>query len=69
MSHESGRPTFHAETDVIDTCAAAHPGIAWKALDLYATAEPCPMWQGAVEFAGIQNVPYGTSRPWLQARG
>jgi len=36
-------PTFHAEIDAINRCAAAHPGIDWKGLDLYTTAEPCPM--------------------------
>jgi tRNA(adenine34) deaminase len=62
-------PTLHAEIDAINQCAADHPGIAWNELDLYATAEPCPMCQGAVEFAGIRNVHYGTSIPWLQAHG
>lgn len=62
-------PTFHAEIDAINQCAATHPDIAWNELDLYATAEPCPMCQSAVEFAGIQNVHYGTSIPWLRARG
>jgi tRNA(adenine34) deaminase len=62
-------PTFHAEIVAINTCAAEHPGIAWNELDLYATAEPCPMCQGAVEFAGIENVHYGTAIPWLQAHG
>jgi tRNA(Arg) A34 adenosine deaminase TadA len=62
-------PTFHAEIDAINRCAAEHPGIAWNELDLYTTAEPCPMGQGAVEFAGIQNVHYGTSIPWLQTHG
>lgn len=62
-------PTFHAEIDAINRCAAAHPGIAWNELDLYATGEPCPMCQAAIECAGIQNVHYGTSIPWLQAHG
>jgi tRNA(adenine34) deaminase len=62
-------PTFHAEIDAINRCAAQHAGIAWTELDLYTTAEPCPMCQGAVEFAGIQTVYYGTSIPWLQAHG
>jgi len=62
-------PTLHAEIDAINRCASRHPGIDWRELDLYATAEPCPMCQGAIEFAGIGTVYYGASIPWLQSQG
>jgi tRNA(Arg) A34 adenosine deaminase TadA len=62
-------PTFHAEVDALNRCAAQHPGIDWSDLDLYTTAEPCPMCQGAIEFAGVRHVYYGASIPWLQAHG
>lgn len=62
-------PTLHAEIDAINRCASMHPGIDWRELDLYATAEPCPMCQGAIEFAGIGAVHYGTSIPWLKSHG
>lgn len=62
-------PILHAEIDAITRCAASHRGIDWLELDLYATAEPCPMCQGAIEFAGITRVYYGSSIPWLKSRG
>src|SRR5262249_26022757 len=46
-------PTFHGEIDVIDRLAADQPGVDWASLVLYTTAEPCPMCQAAVEWAGI----------------
>lgn len=62
-------PTFHGEIDAINRCAAAHRSVNWADLDLYTTAEPCPMCQSAIEWAGIANVYYGTSIPYLQSRG
>ena len=62
-------PTLHAEIDAINRCAASNPGLDWRELDLYTTAEPCPMCQGAIEFAGIGTVYYGTSIPWLTSHG
>jgi len=62
-------PTRHGEIDAINHCAAAHPQIDWTELDLYTTAEPCPMCQSAIEWAGISTVYYGTSIPYLQSLG
>lgn len=62
-------PTLHGEIDAINRCAAAHPRIDWSELDLYTTAEPCPMCQSAIEWAGISTVYYGTSIPYLQTLG
>ena len=65
----SESPTFHGEIDAINRCAAVNPQIDWTELDMYTTAEPCPMCQSAVEWAGIANVYYGTSMPFLQRHG
>lgn len=54
-------PTWHGEIDAINRCAARHPGIAWSGLRLYTTAEPCCMCQGAILWAGIPEVVFGTS--------
>jgi tRNA(Arg) A34 adenosine deaminase TadA len=62
-------PTFHGEIDAINRCAAAHSRVDWTELDLYTTAEPCPMCQSAIEWAGISTVYYGTSIPYLQTLG
>ncbi|HEY1602763.1 MAG TPA: nucleoside deaminase [Pirellulales bacterium] len=62
-------PTFHGEIDVINRLAAKQPDADWPALALYTTAEPCPMCQAAIEWAGISWVVYGSSIPFLQRLG
>ncbi len=62
-------PTFHGEIDVINNCARQNVGIDWSQLTLYTTAEPCPMCQSAVAWAGIPRVIYGTSIAFLQSLG
>jgi tRNA(adenine34) deaminase len=62
-------PTFHGEIDVINRLAAKQPDADWPALALYTTAEPCPMCQAAIEWAGIGWVVYGSSIPFLQQLG
>jgi tRNA(Arg) A34 adenosine deaminase TadA len=62
-------PILHGEIDAINRCAAAHPEIDWSDLALYTTAEPCPMCQSAIAWAGISEVYYGTSIPRLQEMG
>jgi len=69
FNRSSESPTFHGEIDAINRCAAAHRSIDWTELDLYTTAEPCPMCQSAIEWAGIATVYYGTSIPYLKDRG
>ena len=60
-------PTWHGEMDAINKCAAAHPGIDWTKLTLYTTAEPCAMCQGAVAWAGIKRVVFGSTIPFLKS--
>ena len=60
-------PTWHGEMDAINKCAAAHPKIDWTRLTLYTTAEPCAMCQGAVAWAGIKRVVFGSSIPFLKS--
>jgi tRNA(Arg) A34 adenosine deaminase TadA len=62
-------PTYHGEIDVINRCAAEHRGIDWSQLVLYTTAEPCPMCQAAIEWAGMPLIVYGSSIPFLQQLG
>ena len=59
-------PTFHGEIVAINRCAELHRPEDWSEFDLYTTAEPCPMCQSAIEWAGISCVYYGTSIPYLQ---
>jgi tRNA(adenine34) deaminase len=60
-------PTWHGEMDAINKCAAANPKIDWTKLTLYTTAEPCAMCQGAVAWAGIKRVVFGSSIPFLKS--
>jgi len=59
-------PTYHGEMVAINCCAQSHRSSDWNEFDLYTTAEPCPMCQSAIEWAGIATVYYGTSIPYLQ---
>jgi tRNA(Arg) A34 adenosine deaminase TadA len=59
-------PTFHGEMVAINHCAELHHPKDWSEFDLYTTAEPCPMCQSAIEWAGIAWVYYGTPIPYLQ---
>lgn len=68
-NHTADSPTFHGEVDAINRCAAAHPRIDWSGLVLYTTAEPCPMCQAAILWAGIGTVVFGTSLATLQRQG
>ena len=58
-------PTFHGEMVAINRCAELQQPLDWSEFDLYTTAEPCPMCQSAIIWAGIANVYYGTSIPYL----
>lgn len=60
-------PTWHGEMDAINKCAASHPKIDWTRLTIYTTAEPCAMCQGAVAWAGIKRVVFGSSIPFLKS--
>ncbi|MGZ8136890.1 MAG: nucleoside deaminase [Methylococcaceae bacterium] len=61
-------PSFHGEMVAINRCAELHHPTDWSQFDLYTTAEPCPMCQSAIEWAGISTVYYGASIPYLQER-
>jgi len=66
-NRSSLNPTWHGEMDAINKCAASHPKIDWTRLTLYTTAEPCAMCEGAVAWAGIRRVVFGSSIPFLKS--
>ena len=68
-NRSSLNPTWHGEIDAINRLAEAHPGFDGRGLTLYTTAEPCPMCQGAILWAGIGTVVFGASIRFLQAQG
>jgi tRNA(Arg) A34 adenosine deaminase TadA len=62
-------PTWHGEIDAINRLAALQPEFEGSRLVLYTTAEPCPMCQGAIQWAGIETVVFGASIRFLQQLG
>lgn len=65
----SVNPTWHGEIDAINRMVLSGSGIETKQLALYTTAEPCPMCQAAILWAGIELVVFGTSIRSLQRFG
>jgi tRNA(adenine34) deaminase len=64
-----GNPTHHGEIVAINNCAREHPGLEWREMALYTTAEPCPMCAGAITWARIGETVYGTSIDTLVSLG
>lgn len=62
-------PMWHGEIDALNRLVASDPGIDGSRLVLYTTAEPCPMCQGAILWAGIGAVVFGTSIRFLTDTG
>jgi tRNA(Arg) A34 adenosine deaminase TadA len=65
----SFNPTWHGEIDAINALVASKSKSNGSRLILYTTAEPCPMCQGAILWAGIETVVFGTSIRSLQKMG
>lgn len=68
-NRSSENPTWHGEIDAINRLVATNSEIDGSRLVLYTTAEPCPMCQGAILWAGIGAVVFGTSIPFLIQSG
>lgn len=58
-------PLWHGEIDAINRLVATAASADFRDLVLYTTAEPCPMCQGAILWAGIGEVVFGTSIRFL----
>jgi tRNA(adenine34) deaminase len=56
-------PTAHAEMVALRTAAAALGTERLTACDIYVTLEPCTMCAGALSFARIRRLYYGTADP------
>jgi tRNA(adenine34) deaminase len=62
-------PIFHGEIVAINNLIKDYPHIDRKKVTLYTTAEPCPMCQGAIIWAGISRTVFGTSIQYLKNHG
>lgn len=69
LNHSQDGQFWHGEIDAIDRCGRQHPKLDWSDTILYTTAEPCPMCQSAILWAGIPMVVYGTSITQLKTFG
>ena len=62
-------PTLHGEIAAINDYVARHGNRDWEEMVLYTTGEPCPMCMGALAWARIGGVVYGTSIATLRQVG
>jgi len=69
VNRHGENPTWHGEIDAINRGAAAGHDVNWTGMRLYTTAEPCCMCQGAILWAGIPEVVFGTSIRTLKQLG
>jgi tRNA(Arg) A34 adenosine deaminase TadA len=68
-NHDDRGPIWHGEIDALHILATHHPRCDGSYLTLYTTAEPCPMCQAAILWAGLGAVIYDTSIPTLVRLG
>lgn len=68
--HSTGDITKHAETGLISAFSPKIDRDTFSKSTLYTSTEPCAMCCGAICFAGIGRVVYGTSEaPFVQVMG
>jgi len=69
VNRATENPLMHGETAAIADLIERHGRVDCRGLDLYTTAEPCPMCAGAVLWTGFGRLIYGTSTATLARRG
>ena len=69
VNNRNANPTFHGEIVAINDYIMRHGNRGWAEVILYATGEPCPMCMGALAWAQVGGVVYGTSIETLQKLG
>lgn len=72
INHSHDAPHWHGEIDALDQCSRNFGGkalVPWAELTLVTTAEPCPMCMGAILWAGLPRVIFGTSIETLTRLG
>jgi tRNA(adenine34) deaminase len=61
MNDSRRNPTLHGEIAAMNDYVSRHGNRGWDGVILYTTAEPCPMCIGALIWAGVGGVVFGTS--------
>jgi tRNA(Arg) A34 adenosine deaminase TadA len=69
VNNSKTNPILHGEIVAINDYVARHRNRGWADGILYTTGEPCPMCMGAIVWAGIGGVVYGTSISILAEAG
>lgn len=69
VNNGGANPVLHGEIAAINNYVAHHGNQAWEETILYTTGEPCPMCIGALIWARIGGVVYGTSIEMLRRLG
>jgi tRNA(Arg) A34 adenosine deaminase TadA len=70
-NHVQNNPIWHGEMDSIDQLSRLINGSVVDVaggLELYTTAEPCPMCMGAIAWSGFGRVYFGTSIPFIMSQ-
>jgi tRNA(adenine34) deaminase len=62
-------PTLHGEIVAINNCVAKYPKLNWAETTLITDAEPCAMCTGAIIWAHISKIVYGTSIAFFEKQG
>lgn len=69
VNNSSVNPTFHGEIVCMNDYIAKFGNKQWVDHILYTTGEPCPMCMGALTWAGIQGVVFGSSIETISRSG
>jgi tRNA(adenine34) deaminase len=69
VNNGKANPILHGEIVAINNYVARHGNQGWASGILYTTGEPCPMCMGAIVWAGIGGVVYGSSIAALAEAG
>ena len=69
VNDSRANPILHGEVAAMNDYVRRHGNRGWGRMVLYTTAEPCPMCQSALIWAGIGGVVYGTSIATLKLLG
>jgi len=69
VNNTKTNPARHGEIVAINDYIARHGNQGWADGILYTTGEPCPMCMGAIVWAGIGGIVYGSSITTLAEAG
>ena len=69
LNYSPQNPTYHGEIVALNHCVDAYPYKNYAGTALITTAEPCSMCASAIVWAGIPEIVYGTSIPFVVEQG